>query len=376
MSIMKTMTTLLPSRRRASWHDQEHLRAILDGLPVNAVACDLDLNIVYVSPQAAETMRLLREPVRQRFGVDIDDLMGLNIHRFHADPANVERIMYAQGGLPHAATFELGGLVLETVITAARGSNGDVIGYLAIINDVTQRAARVVAMTETADGLSGATADLTETADGLSHATGVLTDHGAAISDAMDRFLALGEKVAEGADMIHTSTLKVVDAAQGATRSVAELGDASVQIGDFTALITSIAEQTKLLALNATIEASRAGAAGTGFAVVAEEVKDLAQRSKDATDQVASVIDAIQEKSAAVGTALTAISAAVDLVGEQQVSVNVMVDEQVAQIRGITQAVSGLVSDIEDVSGAAEATRTVAGALRRHSVALGEEIAG
>lgn len=370
------MTTLLPSRRRASWRDQEHLLAILEGLPVNAVACDLDLTIVYVSPQAAETMQALRGPVKARFGVDISDLMGMNIHRFHQDPANVERIMFTPGALPHATTFELGGLTLETVISAARTATGQIIGYLAVINDVTVRTCATSTLKRTAADLGDTTAQLGTASAHLEVVMDHATDRASAMSAGMDRFLELGRGVAEGADTIRTSTLKVIDAAHAATGSVAELGDASGQIGEFTALITSIAEQTKLLALNATIEATRAGAAGTGFAVVAKEVKELAQRSKAATDQVATVIDAIQAKSAAVSQALEAIVTGIDTVGEQQLSVNVIVDQQVEQVAEITDLAAGLVRDMADLAGAVGETRQVATSLADRSQSLGEAVSG
>ena len=203
-----------------------------------------------------------------------------------------------------------------------------------------------------------------------------VSDRAVAMSAGMDRFLELGRGVADGADMIRTSTLKVVDSAHSATGSVAELNAASGQIGDFTALITSIAEQTKLLALNATIEATRAGAAGAGFAVVAKEVKELAQRAKSATDQVAEVIESIQAKSAAVSAALQAIVSGVDTVGEQQLSVNVIVDQQVAQVSEITDMASSLVREMVDLTGAGDVARQATAALGSRSAELDEAVAG
>lgn len=368
------MTTLLAPRRRASWHDQEHLRAILDGLPVTAVVCDLDLNVVYATPQAVATMRSLREPIRQRFGVDIDDLVGMSIHRFHADPADVDRILRTPGGLPCSTAFELGGLTLESTIAEVRASDGRAIGYVATVDDVTGRTTASAAVSRTAASLTESTTTLGRAADNLSAVTSVATDRADAMSAGMDRFLELGRGVADGADLIRSSTLQVVDAAHAATGSVAELGEASGQIGDFTALITSIAEQTKLLALNATIEASRAGAAGTGFAVVAKEVKDLAQRSKDATEQVTTVIEAIQAKSAAVSEALQAIVVGIDTVGEQQLSVNVIVDQQVAQVAEITEMAAGLVRDMADLAAAVGQTREVTVSLDEQSRTLSAEV--
>lgn len=343
---------------------------MLDGLPVNAIACDLELNIVYVSPYATKTLEALREPVRRQFGVDVSEIMGMNIHRFHQDPANTERILYQPGALPHSATFELGDLVLETVISAAKTQTGQIIGYLAVINDITESTAATEALHRAAGGLADNTERLTAATEDLRSRTADAQTCADGMSDGMSRFLELGQGVADGADLIRTSTLKAVDAAHGATGSVSGLQEASAQIGDFTSVITSIAEQTKLLALNATIEATRAGAAGSGFAVVAREVKELAQRSKAATDEVAVVIDAIQARATAVSDALQAIVTAIDTVGDQQLAVNVIVDQQVAQVTTMTDFAARLASDMGALSDAVMAAQEVADSMGERSAKL------
>jgi len=84
------------------------------------------------------------------------------------------------------------------------------------------------------------------------------------------------------------------DQIQETSKRIKRLGESSQEIGEITELISDITEQTNVLALNAAIQAASAGEAGRGFSVVAEEVQRLAERSADATRQIANLVRAIQ----------------------------------------------------------------------------------
>lgn len=84
------------------------------------------------------------------------------------------------------------------------------------------------------------------------------------------------------------------DQIQETSKRIKRLGESSQEIGEITEIISDITEQTNVLALNAAIQAASAGEAGRGFAVVAEEVQRLAVRSAEATQQIATIVRAIQ----------------------------------------------------------------------------------
>jgi methyl-accepting chemotaxis protein len=121
-----------------------------------------------------------------------------------------------------------------------------------------------------------------------------------------------------------------VQSASSANTMVAKLGDSSAEIGDVLKVITSIAEQTNLLALNATIEAARAGEAGKGFAVVASEVKDLAQETARATEDISRRVQTIQGDTAGAVHAISEITTIISRINDYQGTIASAVEEQTA----------------------------------------------
>ncbi len=113
-------------------------------------------------------------------------------------------------------------------------------------------------------------------------------------AEGAQRAYQLAHTGAEVVDNTIAIMSQIAESVQSSARTVADLGKRSDQIGAIIGTIEDIADQTNLLALNAAIEAARAGEQGRGFAVVADEVRALAERTTRATREIGEMIKAIQ----------------------------------------------------------------------------------
>jgi|GEM_PF-267176 len=143
----------------------------------------------------------------------------------------------------------------------------------------------------------------------------------------------------------------IKEAAESVGVIVAKLGDSSQKIGAIVETIDDIAEQTNLLALNAAIEAARAGEHGKGFAVVADEVRKLAERSSKATAEIADLIGTMQQM---IADAVSGVKDSGVLFAEGTI-LSVEAGEALKNIQG---AVQGIVSQIDNMAVAAQEMST------------------
>ncbi len=156
-----------------------------------------------------------------------------------------------------------------------------------------------------------------------------------------------------------TGMQSIAEAVSAGALSVAELGKRGEQIGQIISVINDIADQTNLLALNAAIEAARAGEHGRGFAVVADEVRKLADRTTTATEEIAQSIQAIQVET---GEAVTKMNA-----GTEQVNVGVeKATEAGHSLEQIVNSARSVAGNIQSIAAAAEQQSVAAGEVSRN----------
>jgi methyl-accepting chemotaxis protein len=201
------------------------------------------------------------------------------------------------------------------------------------------------------------------------------------------------EKATEGGQAIQTAVEQmhsIHETVNGLSKVVEGLGDRSNEIGKIIGVITNIADQTNLLALNAAIEAARAGEHGRGFAVVADEVRKLAEQSAQSAEQISHLITNIQgdtDKAMAsmevatkeVTSGIGVVNIAGDSFGEITGEINKLtgqieeVSAAVQQMAAGSEQMSHTVKSITEIAqSTAVGTQEVAVATQQQSIAMKE----
>ena len=213
-----------------------------------------------------------------------------------------------------------------------RGSN-ETADLMAALRDMNASLARIISSVQKA---SDSVASL---GDDLSHSTGQVTQRATsqtervmAVSAAMEEMSVAVTEISRGAHGVLeastqtqsivqesdqnmgrsvAATRRIMETVESSCAAIGELSSAIQKITDVTQVIKSIADQTNLLALNAAIEAARAGEQGRGFAVVADEVRVLAQRTSTSTADIANMIGAVKQKATDVVQSMERVKAEV-----------------------------------------------------------------
>ena len=201
-------------------------------------------------------------------------------------------------------------------------------------------------------------------AETVGNAIEAMSNNSMSVADAADQSAdnvrtaaAAAEQLAASVQQLNTQMKETTNAsnealsdAEAADQVITNLTEFSEKIGHVIKLIDDIAGQTNLLALNATIEAARAGEAGRGFAVVANEVKALAGQTAQATKEITTQIEAVQETTRRMVDANKRVRGSIGRVSNIAEDIASMLEEQTQAISEITRAVTDAASRSGEVS--------------------------
>ena len=198
-------------------------------------------------------------------------------------------------------------------------------------------------MNQSASIQSSAASAIAANVEELTVSINIVADNtGAAARVAIDS----DEQANEGHHAIETLVRQINEAADVVRESAEQmhhLQNESEKISNIVAVIKDIADQTNLLALNAAIEAARAGEAGRGFAVVADEVRKLSERTALSTGEISQMVSTIQDST---GRVVSRVSHGVELV-DSSVSIAGQAGDSIARMREMAQRVASLVGEVD-----------------------------
>ncbi|WP_319471698.1 methyl-accepting chemotaxis protein [uncultured Pseudodesulfovibrio sp.] len=377
-------------------------RGVLDGVTIPCAVVDLDNKVTHINDSAVNILGKRKVPEKY-LGLTLNEVVYHDAKRKTLTQIAMDKRTQTDWEIELTRDLDDTTVILHVVATPIYDLDRKLIGAITIWVDLTEERVQKKAVeskntlieqaaseaVDIAEKVSGAALRLADTISSANQGALEQRDRAMEASTAMDQMRNTVNEVARNATTTSQRTeetlelarsgQKVVDQSvnmmrevheqsQGLRARMDELGEHAKGIGAIMGVITDIADQTNLLALNAAIEAARAGEAGRGFAVVADEVRKLAEKTMSATHEVGDYIKAIQQSAHSnikgteqTETALEECRQMAEQSGSSLQDIVTKVGEATMQVQSIATAAEEQAASTEQIHQASESVNDIAG---------------
>ena len=288
---------------------------MIENMPIAVLFVDTDLIIRYMNTASRKVLK----SVEYALPIPTDEMIGASIDVLHKHPEHQRRLLADPSNLPITTQIQVGNEEMQFNVSAIHNEEGKYLGAMASGRIVTEEM-RTQQKVETV---------------------------GEVVASSTRELAATIEEISQNVNRTATLAKDVENHAKDSADSTCELLESSDTIGQVLELIQDLAEQTNLLALNTTIEAARAGENGRSFAVVANEVRNLASKTSEATESIETSVEDIQSRIDDMTHSIKSISESVTEVSKNTVSVASAIEEQSATTATLGDTASKLLTFTE-----------------------------
>ena len=376
-ALLKEIGSFTEASAKAALEHEKSALSLLIGLSVVCAVLGFGLTIFMTRRMVVRPLRQVTAALNELAAGNTDVSVGLRsgdeigelaraFEAFRAQSIENQRLREEQAERERAAREERQRLVMKM----AQDLESNVGTVIESVSSASTE------MHSTAEAMSATAEETARQSTAVAVASEQATTNVQTVAAASEELTSSVQEISRQLSQSKTVALEAVNTTEKTNTTVQAMAEMGDKIGNVIGLIQDIAEQTNLLALNATIEAARAGEAGKGFAVVASEVKNLANQTAKATEEISLQIGNMQGVTRETVGAIGQIDGVIKRIDEITTAIAAAVEEQTAATQEISrnaqQAATGTQEVSENIAGVQAAAQETGSSANNVRIAAGE----